>query len=164
MDKAHQMNCREEHHSELHPREHVVTPQALDNIEHLPVMEELAVVNTVDKLRKAIDSLAPGQPPRNDSIPPEFLKRCKKPHYTNCMNPSTRAGMKTLLYRTCKMPKFPPSIRTEASEVTATTREEFHLPAPQARSMLRSSSTTHRSWHNMSTQNHSAAPKLEDPH
>ena len=164
MNQAHHMSCRVEHPSELYSGEHVVTPQALGNIERLPVMEELAVVSTVDKLRKAIDSLAPGQPPRNDSIPPELLKRCKKSHYTNRMNPSARAGMKTLLYRTCKMPKFPPSRRTEASEVTATTREEFHLPAPQARSMLRSSSTTHRSWHNMSTQNHSAAPKLEDPH
>ena len=66
-----------EHYSELYSRENVVTPSALDNFERLPVMEELDAAPTEDELSKAIDSLASGKAPGNDSIPPDLLKSCK---------------------------------------------------------------------------------------
>lgn len=71
------MNRWVEHYSELYSKENVVAPSALDNIECLPVMEELDAVPTEDELSKAIDSLAPGKAPGNDSIPPDLIKRCK---------------------------------------------------------------------------------------
>ena len=58
-----------EHYSELYASENLVKPSALSNVEHLPVMEELDAEPTEDELSKAIDSLASGKAPGNDSIP-----------------------------------------------------------------------------------------------
>ena len=76
-NQAQQMHRWVEHYSELYSRENVVTPSALDNIECLPIMEELDAAPTKDELSKAIDSLASGKAPGNDSIPPDLLKSCK---------------------------------------------------------------------------------------
>ena len=58
-----------EHYSELYTRE---------NIECLPILEELDEEPTVDELSKALDSLAPGKAPGRDSIPAEELKWCRE--------------------------------------------------------------------------------------
>ena len=76
-NQAQQMNRWVEHYSELYSKERTVTQSALDNIECLPTMEELDVEPTVEELSKAIDSLASGKAPGNDSIPPDLIKKCK---------------------------------------------------------------------------------------
>ena len=76
-DQAQQMHRWVEHYSELYSSENLVKPSALSNVERLPVMEELDAVPTEDELSKAIDSLASGKAPGNDSIPPDLLKQCK---------------------------------------------------------------------------------------
>ena len=55
----------------------MVTPAALNAIEHMPVMDELDENPTVEEVSKAIDSLALGKAPGSDSIPPDLIKRCK---------------------------------------------------------------------------------------
>ena len=67
-----------EHYSELYTRGNVVSEEALNAIECLPVLEELDVDPTVDELSKALDSLAPGKAPGKDGIPAEVLKCCKE--------------------------------------------------------------------------------------
>ncbi|XP_048729748.2 uncharacterized protein LOC125647101 [Ostrea edulis] len=66
-----------EHYSDLYSKENAVTPTALDAIKCLSVMEELDVEPTMDKLSKAINSLAAGKAQGNESIPPDLIKSCK---------------------------------------------------------------------------------------
>ena len=58
-----------EHYSELYSSGKIVSPAALHVIECLPTMDELDYELSVEELRKAIDSLAPGRAPCNDVIP-----------------------------------------------------------------------------------------------
>ena len=67
-----------EHYLELYSRENSVTQEALDAIEELPVLEELDSEPTMEEIGKAIDALACGRAPGEDSIPPEIIK-CGKP-------------------------------------------------------------------------------------
>ena len=61
-----------QHYSELHLRENVVTKGALNNIECLPVLEELDSKLTFAEIKVALDSLASGK------APVEVLKCCKE--------------------------------------------------------------------------------------
>ena len=76
-DQGQQMERWVEHYSNLYSRENTVTPSALGTIKCMPIMEELNVEPTVDKLSKVIDSLATGKAPGSDSIPPDLIKHCK---------------------------------------------------------------------------------------
>ena len=76
-DRAQQMERWVEHYSELYARENIVTEDALNAIDCLPVLEELDEELTLDKLSKALDSLATGKAPGKDGIPAEVLKCCE---------------------------------------------------------------------------------------
>ena len=76
-DQGRQMERWVEHYSDLYSRENTVTPSALGAIKCMPIMEELNVEPTVDKLSKVIDSLAAGKTPGSNSIPPDLIKHCK---------------------------------------------------------------------------------------
>ncbi|XP_066482784.1 DBIRD complex subunit ZNF326 isoform X2 [Tiliqua scincoides] len=77
-DEAQEMERWVQHYSELYSRENVVTEEALNNIECLPVLEELDSEPTLEELNVALDSLASGKAPEKDSIPAEVLKCCKE--------------------------------------------------------------------------------------
>ena len=77
-DRDKQMGRWVEHYLEIYSRENSVTQEALDAIEELPVLEELDCEPTKEELSKAIDALACGKAPGEDSIPPEIIK-CGKP-------------------------------------------------------------------------------------
>jgi len=77
-DRDKQMGRWVEHYLELYARENSVTQDALDAIEELPILEELDSEPTMEELSKAIDALACGKAPGEDSIPPEIIK-CGKP-------------------------------------------------------------------------------------
>ena len=62
-----------QHYSELYSRENVVTEEALNNIECLPVLEELDSEPTLAEIKAALDSLASGKAPGKDNIPVEVL-------------------------------------------------------------------------------------------
>ena len=76
-DQGRQMERWVEHYSDLYSRENTVTPSALGTIKCMPIMEELDVEPTMDKLSKVIDSLAAGKAPGSNSIPPDLIKHCK---------------------------------------------------------------------------------------
>ena len=62
-----------QHYSELYSRDNVVTKEALNNIECLPVLEELDSKPTLAEIKVALDSLASGKAPGKDNIPAEVL-------------------------------------------------------------------------------------------
>ena len=72
------MKCWVEHYSELYARENIVTENALNAIESLPVLEMLDEEPTLGELSEALDSLATGNAPGKDGIPAEVLKCCKE--------------------------------------------------------------------------------------
>eukprot|EP00745_Piridium_sociabile_P043277 TRINITY_DN8831_c0_g1_i1.p1 TRINITY_DN8831_c0_g1~~TRINITY_DN8831_c0_g1_i1.p1 ORF type:complete len:1016 (+),score=240.62 TRINITY_DN8831_c0_g1_i1:1061-4108(+) len=76
-DRAQQMERWVEHYSELYARENMVTEDALDAIECLPVLEELDGEPSLEEISEALDSLASGRAPGKDGIPAEVLKCCK---------------------------------------------------------------------------------------
>ncbi|XP_063615657.1 uncharacterized protein LOC134788764 [Penaeus indicus] len=65
-DRTQQMEHWVEHYSELYARENIVTADALNAIECLPMLEELDAEPTFDELSKALDSLATGKAPGKD--------------------------------------------------------------------------------------------------
>ena len=65
-----------QHYSELYSN--VITEEALNNIECLPVLEDLDSEPTLAEIKTALDSLASGKAPGKDNIPVEVLKRCKE--------------------------------------------------------------------------------------
>uniref|UniRef100_A0ABM5FP43 Craniofacial development protein 2-like n=1 Tax=Pogona vitticeps TaxID=103695 RepID=A0ABM5FP43_9SAUR len=73
-DRAQQMERWVQHYSELYSRENVVTEEALNNIECLPVLEELDSEPTLAEIKAVFDSLASGKAPGRDNIPVEVLK------------------------------------------------------------------------------------------
>ena len=73
-DRAQQMERWVQHYSELYSRKNVVTEEALNNIECLPVLEELDNEPTLAEIKAALDSLASGKAPGRDNIPVEVLK------------------------------------------------------------------------------------------
>lgn len=77
-DRAQQMKRRVKHNSELYARENIVTKDALNAIESLPVLEILDEEPTLGELSEALDSLATGKAPGKDGIPAEVLKCCKE--------------------------------------------------------------------------------------
>ena len=75
-DKGKQMERWVEHYSDLYCRQNVVTTAALDAIDCVPAIEELDIEPTIEKLNKAINSLASGKAPGSDGIPPDLIKHC----------------------------------------------------------------------------------------
>ncbi|XP_069191971.1 uncharacterized protein [Procambarus clarkii] len=73
-DRDQQMNCWVEHYSELYSRENVVSVEALDAIECLPILEEFDLEPTVEAVEKAVASLSSGKASGDDGISPEVLK------------------------------------------------------------------------------------------
>ena len=65
------MECWVQHYSELYSRENAVTKEALNNIECLPVLEELDREPTLAEIKAALDSLASSKAPAKDNIPAE---------------------------------------------------------------------------------------------
>ena len=62
-----------QHYFKLYSREDVVTKEALNNIECLPVLEELDSEPTLAEIKAALDSLAYSKAPGKDNIPVEVL-------------------------------------------------------------------------------------------
>ena len=58
---------------ELYSRENVVTEEALNNIEYLPVLEELDSEPTLAEIKAALDALTSGKAPGKYNIPVEVL-------------------------------------------------------------------------------------------
>ena len=73
-----QMDRWVENYTELYARENVVTEDAVNAIECLPVLEEFDRKPTIDELIDALDSLASGKAQVKDFIPAEVLKCCKE--------------------------------------------------------------------------------------
>ena len=67
-----------EHCLDIYSRENSVTQEALDSIEDLHVLEELDSEPTLEELSKAMDAVASGKAPGEDSIPAQIIK-CGKP-------------------------------------------------------------------------------------
>ena len=67
-----------QHYTEQYSKETVVTEEALNNIERLPVLEDLDSKPTLAEIKAALDSLASGKVPGKDNIPVEVLKCCKE--------------------------------------------------------------------------------------
>ena len=63
------MECWMQHYSELYSRENVLTEETLNNIECLPVLEELGSEPTLAEIKAALDSLASDKAPRKDNVP-----------------------------------------------------------------------------------------------
>ena len=63
-----------QHYSELYSGENVVTKGALNNIESLPVLEELDSESTLAEIKAALHSFASSKAPRKDNIPAEVLR------------------------------------------------------------------------------------------
>ena len=76
-DKGQQMERWVEHYSALYSRENTVSPAALDVINGQPTMDALDSEPLVEEFSKAIDSLASGNAPGNDGIPPDLIKHYK---------------------------------------------------------------------------------------
>ena len=72
-DQAQQMERWMHHYCELYSRENVVTEEALNKIECLPVLEELDSEPTLGEIKVALDSLASGKVPGKDNILAEVL-------------------------------------------------------------------------------------------
>jgi hypothetical protein len=73
-DQEEQMKRWTEHYLELYATRNIVTDNALNVIQDLPVMTKLDSPPTMEELSKAIDCLACGKAPGSDGIPPEVLK------------------------------------------------------------------------------------------
>ena len=86
-----------QHYSELYSRENVITDESLNNIECLPVLEELDSEPTLAEIKAALDFLTSGKAPRRDNIPVEVLKRSSLP---NCMKSFVFAGGKVEYHKT----------------------------------------------------------------
>ena len=67
-----------EHYLDLYSRENIVSQEALDAIEDLPVLEDLDADPTAEELGKAIDAQSCGKASGEDGIPPEIIN-CGKP-------------------------------------------------------------------------------------
>ena len=76
-DQGEKMERWVEHYSELYSRENSVVDPLLDAIGPLPIMEDLDAEPTLEKLSKAIDSLACGKAPGTDGILPDLIERRK---------------------------------------------------------------------------------------
>ncbi|XP_072854784.2 uncharacterized protein LOC110072917 [Pogona vitticeps] len=77
-DRAQQIERWVQHYSELYFRENVVTEEALNNIECLPVLEELDSEPPLAEIKVALDSLTSGKAPGKDNIPADVVKCCKE--------------------------------------------------------------------------------------
>ncbi|KXJ06125.1 hypothetical protein AC249_AIPGENE16751 [Exaiptasia diaphana] len=73
-DREKQMDRWVEHYSELYNRENMVTMEALNSVEQLPVMLELDKEPTMEELNEALKKLSSGKAPGKDGIPAEVLK------------------------------------------------------------------------------------------
>ncbi|XP_069179020.1 uncharacterized protein [Procambarus clarkii] len=73
-DRDEQMNRWMEHYSEFYSSENLVSVEALDAIECLPIMEELDLEPTVEEVEKTLDLLSLGKAPGDDRIPTDVLK------------------------------------------------------------------------------------------
>ena len=62
-----------QHYSELYSRENVVTKEALNNIECLPVLEELDSEPSFAEIKVPLNSLTSGKALGKDNIPAEVL-------------------------------------------------------------------------------------------
>ena len=76
-DRAQQMEHWVERYFELYTKENIVTEDALNAIECLPVLVKLNEEPTLDELSEAQDSTATSKAPGKDGIPAEVLKCCK---------------------------------------------------------------------------------------
>ena len=74
-DPAQPMKRWVQHNSKLYSSENVLTEEALNAIECLPVLEELHGEPTLEELNEALVSLASGKAPGKDSIPADVLQR-----------------------------------------------------------------------------------------
>ena len=72
-DWSQQLDRLVEHYLELCATQNEVSRSKLDSVPDMPIMEELDVLPTIEKLDKAINVLVSGKA-RADSIPPETLK------------------------------------------------------------------------------------------
>ena len=76
-NKNEQMDRWVEHYYDLYSHENIVSQEALNSLEVLPVMEELDMEPTMEELNRAIDALPSGKAPGADGIPPEVIKAGK---------------------------------------------------------------------------------------
>lgn len=67
-----------EHYLELYSVQKIMTYAALDTTSQLPVLDKVDKERTVEELSKAIDCLATGKAPSEDSIPLDVIKAGKE--------------------------------------------------------------------------------------
>ena len=72
-DQVQQMEHWVQCYSEIYFRGNIVTKEALNNIECLPVLEELDSEPTLAGIKEALDSLTTGKAPGKDNLPVEVL-------------------------------------------------------------------------------------------
>ena len=73
-DGKKQMERWVEHYLELYSTKNIVSEEALNSIQLMPIMVELDSEPTASEIEKAINGLANGKTPDNDAIPPEVIK------------------------------------------------------------------------------------------
>ncbi|XP_069187165.1 uncharacterized protein [Procambarus clarkii] len=73
-DSDQQINHWVEHYSKLNSRENLVSVEALNAIECLPIIKKFDLDPTVEEVKNALDSLSSGKAPVDNGIPPQVLK------------------------------------------------------------------------------------------
>ena len=85
-----------QHFSLLYSTQNIVTNDALNRMDSLPMMDDLDSVPTTEELSKAIDMMAPWKAPGSDGIPADLLRNCKScllPHLHDILAKCWREGI-----------------------------------------------------------------------
>lgn len=103
-NRGEQMKRLAEHFQELYSKETVVADTTIENINPLPVMEELDAPPSIEELNKSIDSLAWGKAPGSDGIPQKSSRLARSVlSSTISMNSCYSAGRKGQCPKICVM-------------------------------------------------------------
>ena len=135
-DSSQQLARWVEHYLELYATLNEVSRSALDSIPGMPIMEELDVLPTIEKLDKAINTLANRKTPGADGIPPEILNTGKPALMQHLYELLCLCGKKAMFLKICGTQSLSPSTRTRAIAVTAITTEAFRFSVLLGRPLL----------------------------
>ena len=73
-DRGKPMERCPEHLRELYSKDFKISNQVIQNIQSIPILDELDSLPTLEELRRTVDFLACAKAPENDAIPSEILK------------------------------------------------------------------------------------------